>query len=152
MTPAAARRLRLGAAALAFALWVGYLGYLAFTARNPVVLSHSQFLVADVVVVARVEDRAAGKVKVEQVVRPKENTPLAAGQEITVANLAGSEGWAGTDDYILPLSAAGGHYQVVRVPRTPGYPRRPWELTNPRIYPATPDTLRQLGELPEAQR
>jgi len=143
MTPATARRTFLIASAAAFALWIGYLVFLAVSTRHPVVLSRPQFLVADLVVVAQVERADADRVKVVRVKRPQQDQ--LRDQEIHVTNLADCEGWAGADRYILPLVAQGpGEYRVAAVPRSPGYPGG----QRPRIYPATPATERQLDVLP----
>jgi hypothetical protein len=145
MTSAKTRKVLLVLASLAFGAWITYLIVLAIISRRPVVLSRPQLLVADVVVIARVEDREAGKGKVVRIVWAKEKTNLTADQEIAVANLSSSTGWTTAEEYILPLTVEGGIYMVTRLPRTPGYARSPTDAA--RIYPLTPQTERQLEEL-----
>ena len=60
------RAVRLAVAAAALAGWFGYMAYLAATTSRPVVVSRPQMLVADVCVVARVDD-PGGPAVVEEV-------------------------------------------------------------------------------------
>ena len=50
-------RVRLTLAAILFAGWIGWLAYLVFQSRNPVILSRPQFLVADLWVIAEVSQK-----------------------------------------------------------------------------------------------
>jgi hypothetical protein len=144
--------LRLTAALLAFFAWIGYLLFLTITTRTSVVLSRPQFLVSTLDVVAQIDSPEGGKVKVEEVSWPKGDPDHLKGKEINVStNFADCDGWTGPGKYILALAPRGPDtYQVVPIPRTPGFPRRPWETPRPRIYPATPETIRQLEDIPKA--
>jgi hypothetical protein len=135
----------LALAAGLFAVWIVYLAYLAVTASHPVVLSRPQFAVAPLWVVVHV-DGPNGPVTVREVVYaapPIRAKAPKAGKTIEVKNLAEcKEGWKGPGEYILPLSGDEAGYRVVAIPEGPGY--RAAEL---RIYPATPATREQLGEM-----
>ncbi len=65
-----------------------------------------------------------------------------ARQTITVANFAQCEGWKGPGRYILALVKNNADFEVVSIPRSPGY-----DGDARRIYPATPETERQLDEI-----
>jgi hypothetical protein len=80
--------------------------------------------------------------------------------KITIDNLADmakENGWQGPGRYILPLrrqSAAGVmHYQIARIPDSPGFPPR--SAANApiryRIYADTPDTRAQLQNMRESK-
>ena len=56
-----AGKARLTAAAIVVVAWLGFLMVLAFTAGKPTVVSRPQFLVADVYVVAELQDGAKNK-------------------------------------------------------------------------------------------
>jgi hypothetical protein len=158
-------RLRLAVAAALFVGWLSWLVYLAATGTDDVVLSRSQFLVANVHVVAELSgDKAPdAEAVVKKVYKwAAGGTAPAPGESITVANLpeCKDHGWAGPGDYILALltSTSGTKvtYVVAPTPRTPGYPfgkslpaNRPGP---PRIYPATPSRIRQLEQIVERYR
>jgi hypothetical protein len=149
------RRWLLALAAGLFAAWIAYLAFLALTASRPIVLSRPQFLVADLWVVADVDDPAK-PVKVVEVAYAKSEAPE-KGAAIDVRNLAecrvvrGPEEkqWTkpGAGRFLLPLSRQGTAYYVTAVPRSPGYP--PGQVA-PQwlIYPDTPETRAELGQLP----
>jgi hypothetical protein len=135
----------LAVAAGLFALWIGYLAFLALTQRRPVVLSRPQFLVANLWVIAEVDD-PAGPVKVTEVVYPAAKAEALKGTTIEVKNLAKCEkDWTGKGTYILPLTAEGQLYHVTAIPRSPGYGSGP-----PRIYPDTPPAREQLAGMPHS--
>jgi len=146
MAPAA--KLRLLLAAALFLGWIGYLGYLAATATRPVVLSRPQFLLSTFDVIAEVKDRDG---KPDPIVEVRE-VRWPAGSKldgtITVTNLPESVGWTGPGRYILALFKVGKHFEVVAIPRSPGYrpsEHRPEIRPEPvRIYPESPATLGQL--------
>jgi hypothetical protein len=138
------RRWLLGLAATLFAAWIIYLAYLALTASHPKVLSRPQFLVADLWVIAEVEDLDK-PVKVVEVPYARGEAPE-KGSTITVGNLSQcKEDWKGPGRYILPLVKEGSADQVAAVPRSPGGPAVP----QTHIYPDTPETRGQLPELPK---
>jgi hypothetical protein len=140
------RRWLLGLAAGLFAAWIGYLAYLAVTASHPVVLSRPQFLVADLWVIAEV-DELDKPVKVVEVPYAKSEA-AEKGSTITVGNLAQcKEDWKGAGRYILPLVKEGSAYQVAAIPRSPGGPGP--QVPHLHIYPDKPETRGQLPELPK---
>lgn len=126
------RRLRLTVAVLLFLGWIGYLGYLVATTRDPVVLSRSQLLVSDLVVLAEVQGSVEApqpRVKVIEVpfARVKEDRQL-AGNELLLSDLPDSstaQGWAGPGTYLLPLRRREilkkVRYEVASLPPTPGF-------------------------------
>lgn len=134
----------LAVAAALFAAWIGYLAYLALTARHPVVLSRPQFLVADLWVIADVDDPDR-PVKVTEVVYPEAKADALKGMTVEVKNLAQCKGdWTKPGAYVLPLVWEGNAYRVPAVPRSPGYnPPEPQF----HIYPDTPEAREQLERM-----
>lgn len=145
--PAAPARLRLAfaGALVLFAAWLGWLAYLAVTTRTPVVLSRPQFLVSGLDVIAQLDriDDGLQELTVMRVLwsAAAEGREL-EGATVTVTNLGRCAGdWAGPGDYLIPLIPDGaGRYQVPATPLSPGLEAR---AARPRIYPATPATLKQ---------
>jgi hypothetical protein len=159
----AARRLhpaaiRLVAVAVLLAGWLGYLAFLVVKMPEsrpgePLILSRPQLLVSEVDVIARVDSaEPLTSVTIEEVLFPKENSPLQVGQEIRVTNLpkckrlplSGEKpadvplDWNGPGSYLLPLQHIDGHdYKVTPTPASPGYPPSRDAVGPPRIYPAT---------------
>src|SRR5438132_6194535 len=120
-------RARLAIAVLAFAAWVGWLGYQAWSrGRDYPVLSHSQFLVSTLDVIADVkatpDERPDPAVTVREVHWPASAADL-VGKTITVTNLSSSFGYRGPAEYILPLvrGEASDEYRVAGLPRSPGF-------------------------------
>ncbi len=156
---------RLVLASVLFVGWIGYLAYLVFTASNPVVLSRPQLLVADLTVLARIDDPKSKTAVIEEVFRVRDGAAPKVGDTITVHNLdqchrlphddedpaSVPSDWTGPGLYILPLQRLKekGGYLVEQVPPSPGYPpsRVPGEGAA-RIYPLTPQTREQLERLP----
>jgi hypothetical protein len=140
----------LAVAAGLFAVWIGYLAYLALTASHPIVLSRPQFLMADLWVVADVEG-PEGPVAVSEVVYaapPVRATAPKVGAVIQVDNLADCKRyWTGRGKYILPLAADDKGYRVPAVPRSPGYPPSSQHGPECLIYPDTPETHGQLSAM-----
>jgi hypothetical protein len=142
-------------AALLFAAWIGWLAYLV--AHRPVVIARTEFLVADLVVVGRV-DRLDGPVKVQAVCSGDAGK---VGQEIPVTNLEHCRAdWTGPGDYLLPLLRTDKGYEVAnptgypeaeqQVPprsRSPGFYTPPGEPPTPHIYPADPQTEAQVEQI-----
>ena len=139
-------KVRLAVSAALFVLWMGFLSYLALTSRNPVVLSRPQFLVSTLDVVAQVEAPDNPEVKVEEVHWPPGLRDQLAGQTIRIANLQDCEGFTQPGSYILALTIQGPSYRVVATPRSGLDAGR---SIHPRIYPATPESRRQLAEIPK---
>ena len=126
-------------------------------------------------VVARVDNSQGENVVVEEVLFPKENPPLKAGDTIQVAGLAKcrplpdslvknnepAPDWMGPGQYLLPLQSdpksGAEHFKVVPTPRSPGYPPRlqnpprdypeAFDPGPPRIYPATPELLAEYRNI-----
>jgi hypothetical protein len=158
-----------GTAVLFFA-WIGWLGF--EVAHRPFVLPRDPFLVADLNVVAYVQD-LGGPVKVEEVVWAKDPADNdLAGREIQVTDLPKCRAdWHGPGQYLLPLLRAGeGTYEVADATgltdaqkrkwaeqggglptRSPGYvpdvDPRTKTVRPPHIYPSTPETRAQLREI-----
>jgi hypothetical protein len=67
------------------------------------------------------------------------------GKRIKVVNLSGCEGFTGPGLYILPLvKDKGDEYKVAGIPLSPGF--NPLS-SKPRIYPKSPETLRELNSI-----
>src|SRR5262245_11229688 len=98
-------RLRLGLCGVLFAIWIGWLGYLAATTTRPVVLSQPQLMASTLFVVAQVSadgSNPAAPVHVTAVHWPPGRAEL-VNTELTVTNLPASleaNGWAGPGEYI----------------------------------------------------
>src|SRR5205807_963299 len=102
---------RLVVSAALFAAWIGFLVYLVVRTREPVILSRPQLVVADVVVVAALEEkdgRPGPLIHVKKVAWHKTGDDAKlADQQLTVAGLADCgrrHGWRGAGDYIVPLT------------------------------------------------
>ena len=141
-------RTRLAIAALAFAAWVSWLGYQAWSrGRDYPVLSHSQFLVSTLDVIADVKATPDGRpdpaVTVREVHWPASAAEM-VGKTITVTNLTSSFGYREPGEYILPLVRGEGadEYRVAGLPRSPGFDT----FASPPhfVYPLMPITRRQL--------
>ena len=136
-----------------FVIWIGWLAYLAITSTRPIVLSRPQFLVSKLDIIAEVHGHN-GKpdpdVTVREVHWPAKGHDQLVGKKITIVNLRQCEGWKDSGLYILPLAKEmpggknGDEYEVANIPPSPGFPP---QKSNPRIYPTTPETLRQLNEI-----
>jgi hypothetical protein len=146
-------RARLWIASVAFAVWVSWLGYQAWSrGRDYPVLSHSQFLVSTFDVIADVratdEGRPQSVVTVREVRWPATATDL-VGKTITVPNIASSFGYRGPGEYILPLVRGEGadEYRVAGLPRSPGFDT----FASPPhfIYPVMAITRQQLEAIPK---
>jgi hypothetical protein len=149
-----AARLRLVVAVLLFLGWIAWLGYLALPSVTPrEVLSHSQFLVSQLDVIARVEaderGHPAARVAVEEVLWPAGQQDL-AGRPLTVTNLSESKGFTGPGAYILPLVRADDAYKVAAAPRSPGYDGGV-SSRFPRIYPASEQNRKQQESIPKPE-
>jgi hypothetical protein len=140
-----------------FLAWIGWLAYLAITATRPVVLSRPQFLVSNLDVTALIEESKAGsnrEVAIEQVYWSHEGIAIPRGQKIVITNLETCNGWQGPGLYILPLHHGPEGDQVVAPGKSPGFPPASPEFpsaSRPRIYPVTPETLRQLESIEAAK-
>jgi hypothetical protein len=154
---------RLVVMAVLFAGWIAYLIYLWQATlffrptQEPLLLSHPQFLVADLVIVAEIKDDKS-PVKVEQVLFPEKSTSVKEGETIRVTNLEHCHpprltpradermppDFTGPGSYLLPLRARGSDYEVVPIPASPAYRDHDGP---PRIYPATPQVLAQYRQL-----
>ena len=145
---------RLVAAAVLFAGWIGYLGYLVAATRNPIVLSRPQFLVSglDVIATRKGDDRFL----VDEVLYPAAKNDEWRGKTIMVRNLKASQVYsARTGDepvppdegrqYLLPLDAEEGvNVRVVPTPPSPGY-----KTGRPRIYPFDAAVVNEYKTIPK---
>jgi hypothetical protein len=144
---------------LAFVAWLGYLFSLTRQVERPsIILSRPQFLIAEYVVIGRLENKS-DQVTVDEVFFAPQVSKLKAGEKIQVENLRESlHDWTSEDphaewplhgDFILPLygfrrNEKGEHWEaaVVALPPSPGLPM------GTRIYPKTPGTMEQLEAIP----
>jgi hypothetical protein len=131
-------RIRLLVAGALLVGWLAWLGYLAATKTNPVVVSRSQVMAATHFVLANVtRDPETGQpgrqVTVVRDLRPGAN-PIPAGQVITVQNIrdariaGGKDGFQDPGPYLLPLTTTDGVFVLTPPPWAPGTPQtlRPW--------------------------
>ena len=120
-------RVRLAVTAALFVGWLAWLGYLAATKTNPVVVSRSQMMAATRFVVAEVTIGPQGfpnkTVEVKEDLRPT-NGPLAGGiqvENIGKGRVAGAKEFRPGTRYLLPLSVSGGGGFMLTVqPKSPG--------------------------------
>jgi hypothetical protein len=166
---------RLVLAALLFFGWIGWLAYLTTTLSHSVVLSRPQLLVSDLAVIAQVDSdgsddsRPGATVDVREVAWSRDGKDKdLEGKSISVPNLpeiSREDGWEGPGRYLIPLvkkqAGADGatQYSVPGIPSSPGFPHgkdrrragtsgaRGGRRTDPRIYRATDDALRQLENI-----
>jgi hypothetical protein len=128
--------------------WMIWLGNEALRHRNPVVVSRAQLLAAQYDILADVSPAADNKpdqkIQVQSVLADGQGAP-AAGQTITVRNLAETQGFAGKGTYVLPLVKRGADYWVADLPFDPGFP--PLRSIPPRIYPWTPEVQKQFESI-----
>ena len=133
--------------------WVTWLGYLALPSVTPRdVLSHSQFLISQLDVIARIDadpdGRPTASLRVEEVHWPESAKDL-VGKSLTVTNLSQMKdhGFIGPGLYIVPLVKKDDAYLVAPAPRSPGYDGGSHRF--PRIYPATEQNRHQLAAIPK---
>jgi hypothetical protein len=136
-------------AAALFALWVGFLAFLALGTSDTTVLSRPQFLLSTVDVIAQL-DAVNSPAQVKEVVWSRQGALDLAGQPIKVVNLPASAGWQGPGLYILPLLQHDGVFEVAPLPRSPGFVGTTRSLHPPRIYRLTPETRTQLEAIRHA--
>jgi len=137
-------RIRLAVAVILFAGWIAWLIYLAVVGTPRPLVSRSQLLVSNLDIVAQIDQLAGNPPKIEigQVHWPQAKQAL-VGTSIEVPNLPSCDGWKGPGQYIIPLITDWhGSYQVAPLGPSPGF-----ESARPRIYPANPETRRQLDEI-----
>jgi hypothetical protein len=131
------------------------LGYLVAVTRDLVVVARPQILMADLCVLAKIDEeagRAAPRATITRVLWSAQEAPALAGATIELTELSDLEaphGWAGAGEYLLALSAfrtgQETRYALTPLPPTPGdLPTREHES---RIYRATDEALRQLREI-----
>lgn len=158
-----AAKIRLAVAAVLFVGWMSWLGYLAATSGDAIVLSRPQLLVSSAHITAKLtaaQDSATPStaVTVQKIHwAPGTHDNLKEGAELTISNLEScgrAQGWQGSGLYILPLlRTENGSYVITPTPPSPGYialpdPRNTHD-PRLRIYPETPHTLRQLEKIEE---
>ncbi len=133
-------RLRLAIAVLIFVGWIGWLVYLAILGTpRPPVLSHSQVLVSNLDVIAQIDALDPPKIKIKEILWPHKEAEKPPESPVEVPHLPSCVGWNGPGEYLVPLRTDWhGSYDVQPLPPTPGFEKAP-----PRIYRATPETLRE---------
>ncbi len=146
-----ARALWLIATSVLFLGWLGWLGYLAWTTSRPIVLSRPQLLISTVDVIAEVQEKAGKPSDHATVLEvhwpPSGPEQKLVGKTIRVVNLPESEfKWIGPGQYILPLVKDGNAYRVAEIPPSPGFDSD-LHGERPRIYPRTPETIKQLDSI-----
>lgn len=125
---------RLLVAGLLFVGWLGFLFFLVVRSQTAVVLSRPQVLVADLVVLAKLEgeptDRAPYSAHVEKVLYAKDPAYRAVeNQKIAIVDLpfiTAKQGWTGAGSYLVPLTwnktdKDNPTYHVTVLPPVPGY-------------------------------
>lgn len=139
---------------LLFLAWIGWLGYLVSKTRDPIVLSRPQILVSNYVAVLRIGDKdgkpSSETVVVETLKQPTAGPALAKSLTVRdLPNIDATHGWRGAGDYLVPLSVMNEQKNILLtpVPMSPGFlPRNEPDV---RIYPATPEVIRQFKSLGE---
>ncbi|MHB1426401.1 MAG: hypothetical protein ACYC3I_24830 [Gemmataceae bacterium] len=169
---------RLILTAALFVGWLSYLGYLvvcrphtpdglrgAFDGR-PLTLSRPQFLVSRLDVIAEVSGDKGEKVVIKEVLFPKADSPVKAGDEIHVSNIENCRpfsdplardtdpppDYSGPGWYLLPLQALDANearrFAVVPTPPSPGFPIAGGvNVGPPRLYPATDEMRAEYREI-----
>ena len=150
--------LRLVLAAILFAGWMCYLGYLVYALPRPpqgdnlpIVLSRPQLLVSKVDVVGSINLKD-GTVKVAEVLYPPNAEKPAKGEEIKVVNLdkvnPPLKEQANLGACLIPLQPLdNGTYYVAYVPQTPGF----FSSEDARVYPATAETLAEYEQIQKSK-
>jgi hypothetical protein len=152
-------RLWLVATALAFGAWIGYLFYLTRGIERPAIhLSHPQFQMAEVVVVASLESKDGPATVREVVFTNNAAMGMGPGDQIQLPRLrsslqkwftdGGASEWDVPNEFIIPLrdvnrQGKDGPWtaEVVPLPPSPGLPH------GTRIYPVTPNTMQELRSI-----
>jgi hypothetical protein len=152
-------RARLMVAAALFLGWIGYLFFLMINSRDPVILSRPQFQVANLHVVAVLTggDFPDGTITIKEVLEaPEVADEKLQGQKVSVKDLEEKveenkqdraiTGWRGPGEYLLPLLKLKDGLRLAPIPLSPGY--RPFQAAERlRIYPATPQAMRQREQI-----
>ncbi|HVS34525.1 MAG TPA: hypothetical protein VMS17_03020 [Gemmataceae bacterium] len=151
--------MRLAAAAALFVGWIGYLGFLAATTRNPIVLSRPQVLVSQRDVIATY--KGGNEFTIDEVLYPNDAEPE-KGKTLVVNNWDKCEtftqqnGWRTAQasegaQYLLPLQttadAKADHGEDRDVMDVVATPTTAALAGPPRIYPDSPEVRRQYQAL-----
>jgi hypothetical protein len=114
-----------------FVGWLGFLAWLVAQTRNPVILSRTQFLAANLYVVADVpscQGWPCPDVTITEVAWTARDLGQLKNKQIMISGLADcgpKNGWAGAGKYILALThlrvGDKDTFQVTPLPATPGY-------------------------------
>jgi ribosomal protein L7/L12 len=136
---------RLVVAALLFVGWIAYLAYLAAVASDPIVLSRPQILVANLCVLAKIEEdegRPAPRARVTEVLWSAQDAPELLDTTLDLGELTDlgkPQGWSGPGIYLLPLTRLRkdkeSRYSLTALPPVPGF------------YPTLTVELRDAGQL-----
>ena len=101
---------RLVVSGLLFVGWILFLLYLVTITRDPVILSRPQILVANLCVLAKIDERdgrPAPEVRVTKILWSADDAQALAGKLLPLADVADldrPQGWAGAGDYLLALT------------------------------------------------
>lgn len=133
-------RLVLKLAVAATLLWSLALAGMALLTANPPTISRDQFLRADAVVTARLDEARPDRIRIESVL----SGGLTADDVVTVLNLPEQSGLAAGESCIVPLSHFRRDYKVTTLEG---------QRDPPLIYRATPETMGVVRQiLREANR
>ena len=152
---------RFALVAVLFAGMMIYQAYLAMTVSEPIIVSRSQLLTADVIVVVDLKQAPKKgeslKAKVKEVLLLKGGLPshltLKKDEEVSLM-MPDDEihGWKEAGTYLFPIRSVSETWALAPVPPSPGYPdvKRPPKTTyvlprTYRIYRDTPDVRAQLA-------
>jgi hypothetical protein len=146
------RKVFLALAAALFTGWMIYLLQLALRHQHSIVVSRPQIQGAQLIVVARIEDRDKGAVRIEKLLdrtNGYKGPTIEAGKSVTVKNLANCDGFQQeAQTYVFPLESDGDDgFKVVPIPSSPGYGGGP-----PRIYVDGAATRHQVEHILEPKR
>lgn len=147
------RKAALAVSAAVFLGWIGWLAYAAWTKERGPLLSRSLAAVASHPVVAELQEQAelpGRPASRARVLQPLSDHGPPADTLIEVPDLPLALGWQGPGPYLLLLVPAGKgaaepaplRFHLVQPPRSPGYEP---SMALPRLYPWT-ETLRRQWE------
>ena len=145
---------RAGVGAFLFVAWLGFLGFLVWQTRDPVLLSRPQILAADLIVVAELveeEHRPANRIQIKEVLYASDDAGRKlAGQPLEVDDLffcSAKQGWQGPGTYIVPISRDAKKSWTTMLPISPGYYPAASEVTLNMPEKGRDSVLKLLADL-----
>jgi hypothetical protein len=138
----------LAIAVLLFGGWLGYLGVTALNNKQPTVVSRAQLALSQIDVEADLASDANGlptHVKVGRVRWAADDAKPDG--DITVWNLPTALGYVGPGTYLLPLIRRGKEFELASMPGGLDPTDRSKLSAPPRIYPTSPEVLRQWDQI-----